>query len=174
MAAGRLISIPFALGQDEATCPRELPMGPFREVVNIRQRRGKQFGMRPDYLAQTMTAFDGTLTPYDLYNLNGKLVALGNWQTLSAAAPTDLFEFVSQPGGAWHGTLPTGAAGIRVPPLTNLRNVGQPPDIEEAVSQASVAQLMREGNSRTVARTERSSVVEKLSGWVCASIRENR
>lgn len=141
MSSGRLISIPFALGANEGDAPRELPNGAFREVVNVRQRRGKQFGMRPDYLAQTMTAFDGTLTPYDLYNLNGKLVALGNWQTLSAAAPTDLFEFVEQPGGAWHGTLPTGAAGIRVPPLTALRNVGQPPDIEEAVSTASVAAL---------------------------------
>lgn len=114
-------------------------MGAFREVVNIRQRRGKQFGMRSDYLAQTMTAFDGTLTPYDLYNLNGRLLALGNWQTLSSPAPTDLFEFVEQPGGTWKGTIPTGGAGIRVPPITALRNVGQPPDIEGAVSTASVA-----------------------------------
>lgn len=139
MSVGRLISIPFALGQDEATCPRELPMGAFREAINVRQRRGKQLGMRADYLAQSMTEFDGTLTPYDLYGLNGRLVALGNRQVLPTARPTDLFDFVEQPGGTWKGTLPVGAAGIRVPPVTGLRNVGQPPDIEETVSIASVA-----------------------------------
>ncbi len=114
-------------------------MGPFREVINIRQRRGSQFGMRADYLAQDMDGFDGTVTPYDIYSLNGKLLVLGNWQTLSTPSPTDIFDFVDQPGGTWKGTLPTGAAGIRVPAVTAIRNVGQPPDIEEAVSTASVA-----------------------------------
>lgn len=135
----RLITVPFALGLDESIVPKELPLGALREAINVRQRRGRSFGQRPDYLAQDMDGFDGTVTPYDLYNLNGKLIALGNWQTLLTASPTDLFSFVEQPGGTWKGTLPTGDAGIRVPPITALRNVGQPPDIEENVVTASVA-----------------------------------
>ena len=139
MASGRLINIPFALGQNEGQAPRELPQGPFREVVNVRQRRGSSFGMRADYLAQEMDGFSGTVTPYDLYSLNGRLLALGNWQTLATPSPTDVFDFVEQSGGTWKGTLPAGAAGIRVPPATGFRNVGQPPDIADAVSLASVA-----------------------------------
>lgn len=139
MSSGRLVPIPFALGQNEGDTPRELPMGNFREVVNIRQRRGKQFGMRSDYLAQLMTEFGGTLTPYDLYNLNGRLLALGNTQSLTVPAPTDLYAFVEQPGGAWKGTVPVGGSGVRVPPVTALRNIGQPPDTEGQVRSARIA-----------------------------------
>jgi hypothetical protein len=133
----RLISIPFALGQDEETAPRELPLGPLREAVNVRQRRGKSFGVRADYTAALMTEFDGTLVPYGLYNLNGRLLALGD--RLFAGFPSDLFEYVQQPGGAWKGTLAVGATGTRVPPITRLRNVGQVPDSTSQVQAARVA-----------------------------------
>lgn len=139
MTAGRLISIPFALGADEETHPKELPAGPFREVRNIRQRRGHAFGMRPDYTAATMTEFDGTLTPYDLYNLNGRLFALGNRQSLVVPAPTDMFEYVNQPGGAWKGTLPVNGSGTRVPSITKVRTIGRAPDAEENIQTARVA-----------------------------------
>lgn len=143
MAGGsRLVSVPFALGIDERTTPRELEPRALREAVNVRQRRLRAFGMRADYLAATMTEFDGTLTPYDLYNLNGRLIALGNRQFPSfGAAPTDLFEYVEQPGGAWKGTLPVGGVGTRLPPVTDLRNVGQTPDVGISVQTARVAAL---------------------------------
>ncbi len=137
MSAGRLITIPFAVGQDESDCPRELPMGAFREVVNIRQRRGKQFGMRADYLAASMTEFDGTLVPYDLFGLSGRLFALGDRQGVGST--TDVFEYVEQPGGAWKGTLPVGADAVRVPPFAALRNVGQTPDAGSEIQTARVA-----------------------------------
>ena len=140
MAKSRLISIPFAMGMDERTAPRELEPRALREAVNVRQRRLKAFGMRADYLAQSMTEFDGTLTPYDLYNLNGRLIALGNRQGVAfGAAPTDLFEFVEQPGGNWKGTLPVGGSGTRVTPITGLRNVGQEPDAVSQVQASRVA-----------------------------------
>jgi hypothetical protein len=136
-----MLPFPFALGQDQEQSPRELPLGPLREAINVRQRRGGAFSQRSDYLAASMVEFDGTLTPFDLYNLNGRLFALGNRQTLFAggSAPTDLFEYVEQAGGAWKGTLPVGGTGTRVPPITKLRNMGQVPDAVSGVQTARVA-----------------------------------
>src|SRR3972149_6975568 len=135
----RLVSIPFALGFDEETAPRELPMGPLREAVNVRQRRGSAFGMRPDFPLATMTAADGTLVARDLYNLNGRLFALGDSQGASDSPPSDLFEYVQQPGGEWRGSVPVGGIGSRVPPLVAVRNIGQPPDQTQDVKTSRVA-----------------------------------
>lgn len=137
----RLISIPFALGFDEETASRELGAGSWRECINVRQRRGHAFGVRADYPSVAMTEFDGTLTPYDLYNLNGRLLALGNRQTLIVPAPTDVFEYVQQPAGNWKGTLPPLASGTRIPPVTDIRNMGQPPDGVSDVKTARIAAL---------------------------------
>lgn len=138
MAKSRLITIPFALGIDEQTAPRELEPRALRKAVNVRQRQLKAFGMRADYLAQTMTEIaGGTLVPYDMLSLNGRLFALGDRQ--GRGVPTDISEFISQPGGAWRGTLPAGATGTRVPPITRLRNVGQTPDVSSQIQTARVA-----------------------------------
>lgn len=138
MAKSRLITIPFALGIDERTAPRELEPRALREAVNVRQRQLKAFSMRPDYLAQDMGEIaGGTLVPYDLFSMNGRLFALGDRQ--SRDAPTDISEFVDQPGGTWRGTLPDGSTGTRVPPVTRLRNVGQTPDVSSQIQTARVA-----------------------------------
>jgi hypothetical protein len=111
----------------------------------VRQRRLKAFGMRADYLAQAMDDFGGsTITPFDIYNLNGRLFVLGNRQTLlaNAQAPTDLFELISPAGetsGTWKGTLPPDGTGTRVPCITALRNIGQAPDATAQVQAARVA-----------------------------------
>src|SRR3972149_10735044 len=135
----RLVSIPFALGFDEETAPRELPMGPLREAVNVRQRRGSAFGMSPDFPLATMTAADGTLVARDLYNLNGRLFALGDSQGASDSPPSDLFEYVQQPGGEWRGSVPAGGIGSRVPPRGAVRNIGQPPAQTQDVKTSRVA-----------------------------------
>lgn len=135
--ATQLITIPFAQGQDEETDKRQLNPGPFREAVNVRQRRGKAFGVRPDYPAVSMTEFDGTMVPYDLYSLNGRLLALGD--THGNSRPTDIYEMVGAAGGNWRGTITVGAQGEKIPPITAIRDMGQPPDGTFDVSTARVA-----------------------------------
>jgi hypothetical protein len=133
----RLVNIPFAMGQDESTSPIELPSGPLREAVNVRQRRFHSFGVRADYPAVAMTEYGGTLVPYDLYPLNNQLVALGDRQGLGK--PTDLFSFVQQAVGNWKGTVIPGTNLFRVPQITQLRNVGQPQEPVFAIATARLA-----------------------------------
>lgn len=139
--ATQLITIPFAQGQDEETDKRQLNPGPFREAVNVRQRRGKAFGVRADYPAVSMTeTFGGpAMVPYDLYSLNGRLLAMGDRQ--SQSRPTDIFELVGSAAGNWHGTLNTVAGGVgeRIPVATAVRNVGQPPDGAQDIAVSRVA-----------------------------------
>lgn len=133
----RLLTIPFVLGQDEETAFRELPQGSLREALNVRQRRGSALGIRPDYPAVLMTEFGGSMIPYDVWNMNGRLFALGDRQ--GQGHPTDVFEYVVQPAGAWKGTLAPAGIGHRVPSVANIRNVGQPPDGIAGVRTARVA-----------------------------------
>lgn len=122
----RLVTVPFALGQDEEQSPRELPAGPLREAVNVRQRHGSAFGVRADYPTISLTEYGGNMVPYDLYNLNGKLICLGDRQLEGRV--TDIFEFVQETVSSWKGTVPPGASGRRIPAATRFRNMGQPPD----------------------------------------------
>ncbi len=129
--------VPFAMGQDESISPVEMPSGPLREATNVRQRRFHSFGVRPDYPAVSMSEYGGTVVPYDVYELNAKLVVLGDRQ--SRGRPTDLFTLVNQGPGNWRGTAPTPLSYSRVPPVTRLRNVGRVPDATSAISVARVA-----------------------------------
>lgn len=138
----RLISIPFALGQNEDEAPRELPAGPLREAVNVRQRHGSAFGVRPDYPAVAADTYDtSNLVAYDLYDLNGRLLALGDQN--SQSRPTDIFEYVQQPGGTWRGTFPVGhsATATRIPAATRLRNMGLSPDQAEDITVVRAASV---------------------------------
>lgn len=133
----RLLTIPFAQGQDESYASQELPDGPLREATNVRQRRLHSFGVRPDYPALSMTEPSGTMVPYALYSLNGRLFAAGDRQALGV--PTDLFEYSPHNANAWIGTIPIGSAGRLIAAASDLRNVGQPPDGADPVTSSSVA-----------------------------------
>lgn len=135
----RQVSIPFALGQDESYSPIELPAGPLRECINVRQRALHSLGVRADYPATSMLEYGGTLVPYDLYNLNGRLVALGDRQ--GKGRPTDLFSFIQQAPANWSGTLAGGSAvnGNNITPVTALRNVGLPQESSGTIGCARIA-----------------------------------
>jgi hypothetical protein len=133
----KIITFPFTQGQDEDTNPRELPEGKMREATNVRQYRGSAMGQRPDYPAVSMDELDGTLVPYDIYSLNGRLVSLGDRN--SADQATDVFNYIQQPAGAWAGTAGVGATSTRVPAVTKIRNIGQPPDGVSSVAVCRVA-----------------------------------
>lgn len=119
------MTIPFVRGADEKTAKRQLEHTSFREAVNVRCRRESAFGVRAEYVALATDAFDGTLQPYELVSLDGRVFALGDTQ--SAGLPTDILEYVDEPGGTWRGTIPVGGSGHRVPPVVDLRNMGQVP-----------------------------------------------
>lgn len=127
------------MGQDESFSPIELPAGPLRECINVRQRAFHSFGVRPDFPSVAMTEYGGTLVPYDLYALNGRLVALGDRQ--GKGRPTDLYSFVQQSVANWKGTLGVGISGNAMPPVTALRNVGIPQESGTLVGCARVASV---------------------------------
>lgn len=127
----RIVPIPFALGQDESYSPVELPAGPLLEAVNVRQRQLHSFGVRSEYIAQTMSEMTGTaFFPLDLYDVNGRLVALAAAD--STSGPTLCVGFVQQPGASWK--FLSGS----VTPVTDVRNVCSPPEASVSVEVARV------------------------------------
>jgi hypothetical protein len=135
-----ILEFPFDSGAYEAADRKWLPGELLCVAENVRLDRDGRLVVRPGATALssgTMSA--NTLTPYDLANYQGRLVALGSQRTTGTGI-TDLFEWVGR-ASKWRATSGDAVDSNceRAPYLTNLREVGGVPDQAATVRYASLA-----------------------------------
>lgn len=136
----RPIVIPLDGGHDTTVDKRLAGLARFRSVVNGRLDADGRVVSRPRYQQLGTTTFgSGTFAAYDLFDLDGRLCALGD--RLGRGYPTDIFEYVNA-GVAWRPTDSTDPAGGVIPRLprgTGMRDMPRPPDQESGAVAADVA-----------------------------------
>lgn len=137
-----ILEFPFDSGAYEAADRKWLPGAMLRVAENARLDRDGRLVHRPGATALssgTMSA--NALTPFDLGNYQGRLVALGSQLTTAADRIKDLFEWVPR-AGKWRATSGedvNSSTGPRMPQLTNLREVGGIPDQDVSVETVKLA-----------------------------------
>lgn len=133
----RPIVIPLDGGHDTSVDKRLAGLARFRTVVNGRLDADGRVRSRPRYQALATTTYGtGTFAAYDLFELDGRLCALGD--RLSRGFPTDVFEYVNS-GAAWRPTDTVGSTIPRLPRATGVRELPRPPDQEGGISGFDVA-----------------------------------
>lgn len=133
----RPIVIPLDGGHDTTVDKRLAGLARFRSVVNGRLDADGRVISRPRYQQLATTTYGtGTFAAYDLFELDGRLCALGD--RLSRGFPTDVFEYVAA-GAAWRPTDTVGSTIPRLPRATGIRELPRPPDQEGGISGFDVA-----------------------------------
>lgn len=132
--ASRAVTIPFSGGQDTTIDKRLAGLGKFRRLENGRLDADGRIVARAGYTALATTVYGtGAFDCYDLFELDGRLCALGD--RFSEGHPTDVFEFVEGAAAAWKGTGTTSSGDVpRLPRGTRLVEVARPPDQKGGVS----------------------------------------
>jgi len=134
----RPIVIPLDGGHDTTVDKRLAGLARFRSVVNGRLDADGRIVSRPRYQQLGTTTYgSGTFAAYDLFELDGRLCALGD--RLSLGHPTDIFEHTPTGGAVWRPTDAVTSSIPRLPRGTGLREMPRPPDQEGGVSSFDVA-----------------------------------
>lgn len=137
-----ILEFPFDSGAYEAADRKWLAGAMLRTAENVRLDRDGRLGHRPGATAlSSATMSANALTPYDLGNYQGRLVALGSQLTTAADRIKDLFEWVPR-ASKWRATAgedTNSTTGPRIPQLTNLREVGAIPDQDDSVYSVKLA-----------------------------------
>jgi len=109
---------------------------------NCRMSRAGRLEVRPGFTALSSATYSSAdVVVFDVANYAGRLVALGSQVSSITTRPTDLFEWVES-AGKWRATSGdnTGAlTGPRLPRLTDVRAVGQVPDLPESIHTLGLA-----------------------------------
>lgn len=136
-----ILEFPFDSGAYEATDRKWLPANVLAVAENVRLDRDGRLVVRPGATALSLaTMSTNTLTAYDLGNYSSRLVALGT-QITGSTCQTDLFEYVAS-AAKWRGTSGeniSATSGVRLPTLTDIREVGLLPDQGDSVRHVSLA-----------------------------------
>jgi hypothetical protein len=108
---------------------------------NVRLARDGRLEVRPGFSALNATTMSsGTLDAYDLFNYQGRLVALGS--QLGNSRADDLFEWNARIS-KWRGTngdaSTTSGTAARLPRLTDVRKLAGVPEQERAVRNVRLA-----------------------------------
>lgn len=127
---------PLTGGMNQGVDARLLPDGVLANAVNCEIERVGRIVGRAKYTAIDQTTYDsGTHVAYDLFSVDDRLFAFGD--RLSKGFATDIFEYVTGGAAAW---VPTSRANsVRLPPATRVRDIGRPPDVNDGVSNYSLA-----------------------------------
>jgi hypothetical protein len=134
------VVIPFGSGQREDVDPKMMPDGALKRVENLRLRKDGRLGVRYGYTAIANTTHFSyltssfNLTPYDLVNYDGRLIAIGDWSI--TATPSNLFEYVAEPRYNWR-IHPDDEFGLC--PVTRLRDVLGLPSINFDIERIDAA-----------------------------------
>ncbi len=137
----KAITIPFSGGQDSTIDRRLAGLGKFRAITNGRLDADGRMVSRPNYTQLGTTTYDtGTFVAYDLFELDGRLCALGD--RFALGYPTDVYEFVDSGAAAWRpSSRGSSADNHRLPRATGMRELARPPDQKGGVSSYDVAAL---------------------------------
>lgn len=137
-----ILEFPFDSGAYEAADRKWLPGAMLRVAENARLDRDGRLTHRPGATAlSSATMSTNTLTPYDLGNYQGRLVALGSQLTTATDRIKDLFEWLPR-ASKWRATAgedTNSSTGQRMPQLTNMREVGALPDQDTTVTTVRLA-----------------------------------
>ncbi len=137
-----ILEFPFDSGAYEAADRKWLPGAMLRVAENARLDRDGRLTHRPGATAlSSATMSANALTPYDLGNYQGRLVALGSQLTTATDRIKDLFEWLPR-AGKWRATSGedvNSSTGQRMPQLTNLREVGALPDQDVSTETVKLA-----------------------------------
>lgn len=106
-----------------------------RIAENLTPTRTGRLEVRPGFTALALTTYGNrTLTPYDLVLFNDRLYAFGDDNAFGL--PADLFEYVNG-AKAWAAT--NRASAIRLPQVTDMRDLAGPVSQETTTYSAQVA-----------------------------------
>lgn len=137
MSRLRPLTVPFVQGQDESVDPKVLPDGVFSRVENGRFDKAGSLALRRGWRPADMSTMgdDGTLIGgtnicQDLYSVGGSLVGL--FQTTASQFVSTYVEHSA--------TVPwVRRFGVVVPPVTDVRAVGNVADLPADVVRVSTA-----------------------------------
>lgn len=142
--ATKVLDFPLTSGQDEGTDRLLLDLPRLRAAQNCRLARDGRLEVRPGFTqlsTDTYSSGGSTLVAHDLANYAGRLVALGSQVTSITTRPTDLFEYIESTN-TWRATAgdnQSATAGPRLPRLTDIRAIGQVPDLPSSVFTGALA-----------------------------------
>lgn len=137
-----ILEFPFDSGAYEAADRKWLPPNLLAVAENVRLDRDGRLVVRPGETAlndATMSSED--MVPFDLANYQGRLVALGTQLTSVRDRATDLFEYIAgkDKWRATSGADTDTSTGVRLPQLTDIREVGLLPDQGDDARHVSLA-----------------------------------
>jgi hypothetical protein len=131
--------VPFSGGLNTHVDVRLLPDGALQDVTNAEMDRSGRLVGRAKFSAQAATVYDsGTLTAFDLFQMNDRLFAFGDAQ--SYGYPSDVFEYCPTGAAAqWRPTSTENEATPRLPRATAVRDMCRPPDQAEGITNMGCA-----------------------------------
>lgn len=134
MSQARVLKVPLKFGRQDQISQRHAPFGVLAECQNARVTKEGRLAVRHGYTPQAMTTSSGTLVAFDLFEHQGRLVAMGS--DTGDAQPADVFEFTNSTQN-WRGSDPSKNQVLC--PFTNPREVAGISQIGDGVLQTSAA-----------------------------------
>jgi len=135
--ARKVINVPFGSGIHGEVDRKIAPLGFLKSATNLRMRERGRLGTRTGYSSLSMTTTSGrTMVAYDIFEHQGRLIAAGN-DNLDGY-PTDLFEYINLPNGAWK-SIDLGTNSLMLSPFRNLQHISGIPQVFGGVRVDSAA-----------------------------------
>lgn len=137
-----LIELPLNSGMDQGVDRVWQDGQVLAYAQNCRLARDGRLEVRPGFTALSTDTYSANpLVAFDVTNFKGRLTALGTQSTTITTRPTDLFEYVESTS-TWRATSGDNVGaltGPRLPRLTDVRALGQVPDLPTSIHTAGLA-----------------------------------